>query len=49
MDYAHLDFSEGTNKFKQELTTSGTGWNIGFQWQATPALASVRFITPKPT
>jgi long-chain fatty acid transport protein len=38
MDYAHLSMSEGTNKFKQELTTSGTAWNIGFQWQATPAL-----------
>jgi len=39
IDYAHISFSEGTNKFKQELTTSGWGGNIGFQWQASKELA----------
>lgn len=38
-DYAYLNFSEGQNKFSQQLTTNGFAANIGFTWQATPALA----------
>jgi long-chain fatty acid transport protein len=33
MAWAQFDFSQGSNKFKQELTTSGWGWNLGFTWK----------------
>lgn len=39
VDYAHFDFSEGTNKMKQRLKTTGWAGNLGFVWQATPQLS----------
>ena len=35
---AHFDFSKGSNKFTQELTTNGWAWNLGFTWKAAPNL-----------
>jgi long-chain fatty acid transport protein len=37
--YAHFDFSEGENKMKQRLKTSGWAGNLGFVWQASPQLS----------
>jgi long-chain fatty acid transport protein len=39
LNYAQFDFSQGTNKMKQELTTNGWAGNIGFTWKATPQLS----------
>jgi long-chain fatty acid transport protein len=39
VNYAQFDFSEGTNKMKQRLTTNGWAGNIGFVWQASPQLS----------
>jgi long-chain fatty acid transport protein len=36
---AQFDFSQGTNKMKQELTTNGWAGNIGFVWKASPVLS----------
>lgn len=36
--WAQFDFSEGDNKFKQELTTNGWALNLGFTWKVTPSL-----------
>jgi len=37
--YAQFDFSEGGNKMKQRLKTTGWAGNLGFVWQATPQLS----------
>ncbi|HEX8987767.1 MAG TPA: outer membrane protein transport protein [Rhodocyclaceae bacterium] len=39
VNWAQFDFSEGGNKMKQRLTTSGWAGNLGFVWQATPKLS----------
>jgi long-chain fatty acid transport protein len=39
VNWAQFDFSEGGNKMKQRLTTTGWAGNIGFTWQATPQLS----------
>ncbi|MDP2792950.1 MAG: outer membrane protein transport protein [Sulfurisoma sp.] len=39
VDYMAIDVSEGTNKMKQKATTTGTAFNVGFTWKATPQLA----------
>jgi long-chain fatty acid transport protein len=39
INYAQFDFSQGTNKMKQRLTTTGWAGNLGFVWQATPKLS----------
>jgi long-chain fatty acid transport protein len=36
--WAQFDFSKGTNKFTQELTTNGWALNLGFTWKAAPNL-----------
>ncbi|MCX8086660.1 MAG: outer membrane protein transport protein [Rhodocyclaceae bacterium] len=36
--WAQFDFSQGSNKFKQRLTTTGWAANLGFTWKATPQL-----------
>lgn len=36
--WAQFDFSQGGNKFKQRLTTTGWALNLGFTWKATPQL-----------
>lgn len=38
VNWAQFDFSEGGNKMKQRLTTTGWAGNLGFVWKATPAL-----------
>jgi len=39
VNWVQFDFSEGGNKMKQRLKTSGWAGNIGLQWQATPKLS----------
>jgi len=39
VDYMAIDVSEGTNKMKQQNTTTGTAFNLGFTYKATPQLA----------
>lgn len=39
LNYAQFDFSEGSNKMKQRLKTTGWAGNIGVQWQVNPALS----------
>ena len=39
INWAQFDFSQGTNKMKQELTTNGWAGNIGFVWKASPVLS----------
>ncbi len=38
ISYAQFDFSKGSNKFTQELTTNGWALNLGFTWKAAPNL-----------
>jgi len=35
---AQFDFSKGSNKFTQEMTTNGWALNLGFTWKAAPNL-----------
>ena len=37
--WAQFDFSQGSNKMKQQATTSGWAGNIGFVWKASPTLS----------
>jgi long-chain fatty acid transport protein len=39
VNWAHFDFSEGGNKMKQRLTTTGWAGNLGFVWKASPQLS----------
>ncbi|MFA6311836.1 MAG: outer membrane protein transport protein [Sterolibacterium sp.] len=39
VNWAQFSFSEGDNKMKQRLTTTGWAGNLGFVWKATPALS----------
>jgi long-chain fatty acid transport protein len=39
INWAQFDFSEGSNKMKQELKTDGWAGNIGFVWKAAPNLS----------
>jgi long-chain fatty acid transport protein len=39
VNWAQFDFSEGGNKMKQRLTTTGWAGNIGFLWKAAPGLS----------
>ena len=38
VNWAHFDFSKGSNKMTQELETTGWAGNIGFTWKASPVL-----------
>jgi long-chain fatty acid transport protein len=39
INFAYFNADRGTDKFSQQLTTSGFAPNFGFAWQATPALS----------
>lgn len=39
VDYSAFDFSEGTNKMSQRAQMTGTAFNLGFTWKATPQLS----------
>lgn len=39
VSWAQFDFSEGDNKMKQSLKTTGWAGNLGIQWQASPQLS----------
>ena len=39
VNWAQFDFSEGSNKMRQRLTTTGWAGNIGFVWKAAPGLS----------
>jgi len=39
VNWAQFDFSQGSNKMKQSLTTTGWAGNFGFLWKAAPGIS----------